>query len=489
MRYHTVRRSLRVGIGLVGTSSSHADVPTLLGPRTGDSHGSKLLEGSMTESDDLRNFMSTRVLDEVEFIRAAFRDAPEPKVINVVRDDRGIGYMYAEGEILVREEHIDRVINLLQLPDRVDEDDRVKEVIEGVVLLSIGDIPAFEALNTIDQQLGRGNATPNHVLTVAPEAGCCPATEPEEVYFEIEPFPSVCPGKGGSGVLIYVADTGLLRDATTHSWLDGVQMEDPIEDLDPHDPLEGDPPRIPPYAGHGTFVAGVVRCMAPASDIIVTNAFSIAGSQLESDLVKRLESALSLEADIFHLSIACLTRYDLELMGFGVWLRHLHKHKGAVCVVAAGNSGFDRKTWPAAFPGVIAVGALGGDWRGRATFSNFGPWVDVYAPGRDLINAYATGRYKCHVYPYKDQIRNFYGMAKWSGTSFSTPIVSGLIAARMSSTGESARQAAAALLAEAKSQSIPGVGPVLLPCCSDQDACRKPAECCCHRHAHRPCAC
>ncbi len=113
----------------------------------------------------------------------------------------------------------------------------------------------------------------------------------------------------------------------------------------------------------------------------------------------------------------------------------------------------------------------------------------MYAPGRDLINAYATGRYKCHVYPYKDDPRNFYGMAKWSGTSFSTPIVSGLIAARMSRAGENVRQAAAAVLAEARAQAIPGVGPILLPCCNDHDACRGPGECYCRTHQHRSRTC
>jgi subtilisin family serine protease len=404
------------------------------------------------------------VSDETDLIIRSFRDAPGGgKDLRVVPADGGVDHLYAEGEILVREEHLDRVLEILE-PGAARDPSRVRPVIDGVVLLTLAgsQSAALDAIDAIDQALGRGIATPNHVLTVAGGQGSsCPATEPQEVYYDIEPFPSVNHDGGGDGVLVYMADTGLLRDSATHSWLEGLRMANLVEDVDPKEPL-GDPPQIPPYAGHGTFVAGVLRCIAPATEIIVQNAFAIAGSELESDLVPRLDAALSLGVDIFNLTIACSSRNDLPLIAFQEWLRKV-RQTGAVCIAAAGNSGFDRRTWPAAFPGVIGVGALGGDWRGRATFSNFGSWVDVYAPGRDLINAYATGTYKCHVYPYAGDDREFYGMAKWSGTSFSTPIVTGLIASRMSRSGETARQAAAALLAEARAQAIPGVGPVLLP--------------------------
>jgi subtilisin family serine protease len=430
----------------------------------------------MTEPDDeLRNQLKPSTYDHVTHIRDTFRGAPGGgKEIDIVTANGLVDHLRAKGEILVREEYLSRVLEILEQPADLERSapERFERVIEGVVVLTLDDPypDVLQALDRIDERLGRGIATPNHVLTASPVVGGCPATEPEVVYEGTEPYPSVAPGDGGAGVLIYLADTGLLRDAATdHPWLAGVRTEDPEkdpdknQDMDPKKPLEGDPPQLPPYVGHGTFVAGVMRCMAPAADVVVANAVSIAGSHLESGLVQRLDAALGSGVDIFHLTIASQSRYDLPLLAFRPWLRHLKDYGGAVCVAPAGNEDGPRPNWPAAFSDVIAVGALGGDWRGRASFSNFGGWVDVFAPGRDLVNAYATGTYTCTVSPYTGEERHFYGMAKWSGTSFSTPIVTGLIAARMSRTGENGRQAAAALLAEARAQAVPGLGAVLLP--------------------------
>ncbi len=228
----------------------------------------------------------------------------------------------------------------------------------------------------------------------------------------------MCRSNSGAGILVYIADTGLLDGAAdTHPWLRGVRG-----DLDPLPEPQADRTQvIPPYTGHGTFVAGVVRCMAPEAEIIVTNAFAVAGSTLESDLVQRLNAALALPVDIFHLSITSTTRDNQALIGIEAWLRALRQYKGTVCVVAAGNGSRWRR-WPAASAGTVSVGALAADWRSRARFSNFGSWVDVYAPGRDLVNAFASGTYICHVPPYAGQERKFYGIATSSGPPSPPPL-------------------------------------------------------------------
>ncbi len=440
----------------------------------------------MTELDDQGPELDPGVALQVSVITDAFDHAPEDAGERITIEtkaaaDGGVDFMYEKGVILVCDDDLERVWEIVRQPEdqRPPADwrgDAVRRVIKGVCRMLLeptrysGDV--LGALREIDSALGTGVATPNHILTVAP-VGPCPATEPEEVPFGIEPEPGVCPGNYGEGVFVYVADTGLLDGAAqAHSWLTGVDGDvDPIPN----------PPDIPAYTGHGTFVAGVARCMAPKADIYVANIFKIAGSELETNVIKRLSEALDLGVDIFHLSITAPTRYDLPLLTFQAWREQLRDYKGVVCVVAAGNSSTRQPTWPSAFPEMVSVGALAADWQTRAQFSNYGGWVDVYTPGRGLVNAYAAGTYTCNEDPYKGQVRHFYGMARWSGTSFSSPIVSGLVAARMSRMGENGQEAAAALLARARSNAIPGVGAILCPCEIGDNSCHR-VGCCDHHH-------
>jgi len=386
------------------------------------------------------------------------------------RTEDGIVYLFAADQLLVREQAVAHVRNVLEPLGSFELEPT--DVIAGVKIVRFGPNGPYAPRRTVPEVLKRIKAAgisedhvaPNYVLTVAPETGPCPATEPEEVYFEIEPTPGVRldARSNGSGVRIYIADTGLLADADSHWWLKMVRGKP-----DPLEPAPGE--LIKPYAGHGTFVAGVARCMARDAGVYVSDAFNVAGSALESDFVKDLTNALSFGVHIFNLSVTTRAKGTLRLLGFEQWLTVLREqHPDVVCVVAAGNDSSAQKFWPAAYAEsdpdhVISVGALAADWRSRASFTNHGHWVQVYAPGRDLVNAYATGTYQCQDAPYTGQLREFYGMAKWSGTSFSTPIVTGLIAARMSREGITARQAAASLLDDARQQAVPGVGPILLP--------------------------
>ena len=141
------------------------------------------------------------------------------------------------------------------------------------------------------------------------------------------------------------------------------------------------------------------------------------------------------------------------------WSRYL-KRRDCVLVAAAGNDTSPAPFWPAAFPWAVGVGALDRDGR-VSDFSNYGVSADVYALGRNLVNAFPDGTYECHETPHKGDIRVFRtGMARWSGTSFAAPVVAGLIAAEISDSGSDAATARDAVLARALTVSDPIVGPI-----------------------------
>jgi len=397
-----------------------------------------------------------------------------------------IEYLYREYAILAREQDAARVADALRqilddagygdVPEGEAREIQREPVSRGVIRLTVPPTPTLvpDLVGRLDDVVGRGMAKPEHKVYVCPFT--CPATEPIEVPpGTVDPVPPPgldaggrrrvpWAGNDGDGVSVSIVDTGLMPNAADgHPWLAGVQgtAENPYTESNGETV-------IAPYAGHGTFVAGVLRCVAPKASVFVERAFNIAGADFETNLASSLEDALDRNPDILVFTFTSSTHRDQSLHTFDdLYERRIRQIKGLVVLAPAGNDGWSRRMWPAAHPGVIAVGALAANWRDRAHFSNFGRWVDVYAPGEDLINAFPEGTYVCNEPPV-GQRRQFHGMAEWNGTSFSTPVVGGLIAARMSQTGENAQQAWDALLRFACSQAIPGVGPVLWPgqaCC------------------------
>jgi subtilisin family serine protease len=397
-------------------------------------------------------------------------------------DADDLHYLYREYAILVRQIEADRVVEQLQqilgdtgygdVPEGDAREIRREELSRGLVRLTIPPIPTLvpELVDRLDQDLWPGVAKPDHKVYVCPRM--CPATEPIVVPGNSTPVPAPgldADGRGraswggsdGYGVSVSIVDTGLISGtAAKHAWLTGVRGDQE----DPYTTDAGGNRVLAPYAGHGTFGAGVLRCVAPKASVYVEGAFSNAGADYESRLLSNLEDALDHHPDILVFTFASATHRDQSLKTFDeLYDRRISRTKGLVVLAPAGNDGKSRPRWPAAHPGVVSVGALAANGRQRARWSNYGRWVDVYAPGEDLVNAFPEGTYECSEPPNVGERRDFHGMAMWSGTSFSTPLVAGLIAARMSQTGENAQQAWDSLQRFACGQAIPGVGPVLYP--------------------------
>lgn len=420
-------------------------------------------------------------------------------------DAANFSYLYGPGYLLIRDEDVERVERALEERPRSDDVRFLQvggiedNIIAGLTLYKVplgtreqlvklwarlppllrsnpptdNEVASYDdtraALRYLDAAVGLGVATPDHIIHVTAVSSGCPATEPAVPTSNDLVPPISSTADAGAGVRVAVVDTGWYLDGSMlrhHPHLT-VVSNDPADTgtviVDDEDFEQVDNGAIRPYEGHGTFITGIVKCLAPATEVKVEGFLVHGGAIRESAMIKQLAQAIADGPDIINLSAGVTTRLARPPLGFEVlWERSLRHLKGTVLVAAAGNDASRTPFWPAAFPWAISVGALT-PGRTRARFSNFGSWVDVWAPGVGLVNVFPSGDYVCQEPPHQGEQRRFEGLAEWSGTSFAAPMVTGMIAARMSATGESARDAADALLALARSQSKPGVGPWLDP--------------------------
>lgn len=434
---------------------------------------------------------------------AAIEEAFGRERVGIATDGSGaVTFLYEPGHLLTRRIDLDQVrqaLHEIYESQDVPPEDQLDEVLtdgeDFVVRMRVhGDV--LRLLDLLDARIGVGKATPNHIFSVAPVAAC-PAGQPQVMDWSTAPLPEWNADRtAGDGVSVFIVDTGLVDHyAREHPWLKG--GPDPLLVLD--DPLPG----IQSYEGHGTFIAGVLRCVAPRVAFGVSNALLSAGAKFESELTDVLQTALThwevankgVWPDIINLSWGATTRLSAQALGLEKFLLDLKGHPETVLVAAAGNNSSTNHFWPAAYAPdhdqVIAVGALRRYAVGRqerACFSNYGDWVTVFAPGEWLVNAFGWGDYTyaeptsqqcvnlrspvpsyagcpCVESPPQYSQATFDGMASWSGTSFAAPIVAGLIAVTMSRYGTDSLKAVNQLLGKARAPGRRAATgePVLLP--------------------------
>ena len=426
------------------------------------------------------------------FARQRDEAHPEGIDIEIAYTPAGeLDYMYVVDRLLAvdRADNVDQAEGAIKRglgrdPDQeqsvlVRAPDQEQPGVGGLVMLSIdpdaagGYMTVPEALDRIDDGLGDGNralrgedplVTPVHIVHITK---ICPGVEPVVPSgYPTQPWPPQSPsGTALRGVRIGVSDTGLqpgYDDTSQYPWLADVrgqeeQLGPTLSTGLPHGPTSSTGLQsIPQYAGHGTFVAGVAKCMAPTAAVHVNDHFTMSGGELEHVIIQKLEELIQGEqpADLISLSAGTYTRRGWTPLAFSEFHE---RNPGITLVAAAGNDSTNRRFYPAAFDWVVGVGALGTDQRHRAWFSNYGDWVDVYALGEGMVNAYATGVYTYREPPKLRAEQTFNGMARWDGTSFSTPLVAGLIADEMARNNVDAEKATQAVLGQA--EAVLGIDP------------------------------
>ncbi|WP_398661630.1 type VII secretion-associated serine protease mycosin [Streptomyces misionensis] len=173
--------------------------------------------------------------------------------------------------------------------------------------------------------------------------------------------------------------------------------------------------------GHGTRVAGIIAArpsqgtgfvgLAPEATIIPIKQNDADGDGTAETLAAAIEHAIREKAQVINISqdtANAVQPADGLRRAIDDALRHQ-----IVVVASAGNDGLDgndKLTYPASYPGVLAVAASDRN-NERAAFSQSGDFVGVAAPGVDMISTVPQG-----------------GHCSDSGTSFSAPYVAGVAA-------------------------------------------------------------
>lgn len=224
-------------------------------------------------------------------------------------------------------------------------------------------------------------------------------------------------------------------DGVVESWGQGVKValiDTPVEEAD-KGPGEA--------VGHGTAMrsliqgqTGPVRGAAPGAEVVAFAVLDHEGKGSSFSLAEAIVKAVDQGVRVINMSLGSDRDSPVVRDAVDYALR-----KNVVLVAAAGNEAVNQVSYPAAYEGVIGVASV--DAAGsHLYFSNRGKAVDVAAPGFAVVASWPGQKF-----------------VEISGTSGSTALVSGVVAALMSQEPDLSGSKAAELIADyADDTGLPG---------------------------------
>lgn len=210
--------------------------------------------------------------------------------------------------------------------------------------------------------------------------------------------------KGNTDVIVAVVDTGVDLD---HPDLQGRLLpgynvvnpeEEPMDDV-----------------GHGTHVAGIIAAnvnnregiagMTWNTKILPVKALDSSGSGTTYSVAQGIVWAVDHGAKVINLSLGNYA--EAQFLHDAIKYAY---DQDVVVIAATGNDNTERPGYPAAYKEVLSVSATDSNLK-RASFSNYGDYIDVMAPGESIASTYPGNQY-----------------AALSGTSMASPHVAALAA-------------------------------------------------------------
>ena len=264
----------------------------------------------------------------------------------------------------------------------------------------------FKTLQTLRKKSDIAYAEPNYVIQMQ--------MIPNDTYYSKQWGPQIInagtawdkvdPGRRAN-VTIALLDTGInaSHEDLQNSIVPGYDFVN-----NDNDPSDGQ--------GHGTHVAGIAAAIvnngkgiagiAGGSKIMGVKILDDSGSGSTSNIINGIKYAADHGAKVISMSLGGpgTSSAMQDAVNYAI-------NRGVSVVAAAGNNN-GQVTMPGNCNGVITVGAIDSTG-GRANYSNYGPEMDVAAPGSNILSTYNV---------------NSSNYTSLSGTSMATPAVAGVVA-------------------------------------------------------------
>lgn len=267
--------------------------------------------------------------------------------------------------------------------------------------------------------------------------------------FKMIDMPAAWEHNRGKGVVVAVIDTGIAYEDRGEFRrvpdLKGVRFV-------PGYDFVNDTPHANDDHGHGTHVAGTiaqathnrlgVAGIAHEASLMPIKVLNHFGAGTSADIADAIRWAADHGAKVINLSLGGGMRSRVMEQAI------VHaRSKGVTVIAAAGNRGIGKVEFPAAYDGVIAVGAVGPDGQ-RAPYSSYGAALDLVAPGGNKSLGGDAGGVVQNTLDPRDPSKSIFG--SYQGTSMATPHVAGVAALLYAAGANDPDEVERALIAGAK---------------------------------------